>query len=64
MTIGRTFSEWGATAVSERTPVNLSQRVQDASGENEPKTVKINESLRHAPVPDMGEEGAEGPDNQ
>ena len=50
--------------VSERTPVNLSQRVQDASGENEPKTVKINESLRHAPVPDMEEEGAEGPDNQ
>ena len=44
--------------VNERTPLNLTQK------ESAARQVTINEALRRTPVPDMGEDGADEPDNQ
>ena len=50
--------------VSERTPANLSRKEKDGAGEAEPRKMQINEALFHAPVPDMGKDGEDEPDNQ
>lgn len=51
-------------AIHERTPVNLSARLQPGAEPEEYKKVQINQELLHEPTPDMGEDAPEPPDNQ
>lgn len=51
-------------AVHERTPVNLTPARQDGSASEDYKKIHINDDLRHAPLPDMGEDVPDESDNQ
>ena len=51
-------------AVHERTPVNLTPARQGGSAPGGYRKVHIDGELRHAPLPDMGEDAPEAPGNQ